>query len=259
MTRVLRALVLLPVFIGVIWLLAPIWTLAVVELVLLIAVLEYSEIGSRIGASFSPAVTASAAMVTCAAFVLVPGFFPVVLMLATVGIILVELSHKRQSTLMSVSAATLSLLYLAVPLGVLAALRFQFGPEVLLLLIATVVSSDTLQYYGGRAIGKRPLAPAISPNKTIAGAVFGFVAGITVMGLGGHWWLPEIGLMSRFLLGAGLAGLGIVGDLFESSLKRTAGIKDASSLIPGHGGVLDRVDGFTLSAPVYYTVVLLTI
>ena len=102
MIRVLSALVLLPVFIGVIWFLVPIWTLAVVELVLLIAVLEYSEIGRRIGASFSPAVTASAAMVTCAAFVLVPDFFPVVLMLATAGIILVELSHRRQSTLMSV-------------------------------------------------------------------------------------------------------------------------------------------------------------
>ena len=259
MTRVLSALALLPVLIGVVWFLAPIWTLAVVELVLLIAVLEYSEIGSAIGASFSPAVTASAAMVTCAVFVLVPVFFPVVLMLATVGIILVELSHRRQSTLTSVSFATFSLLYLAVPFGVLAVLRFQFGREVLLLLIATVVSSDTLQYYGGRAIGKRPLAPSISPNKTIAGAVFGFVAGITVMGLGGHWWLPEIGLMLRLLLGASLAGLGIAGDLFESSLKRTAGIKDASSVIPGHGGVLDRVDGFMLSAPVYYAVVVLTI
>ena len=65
--------------------------------------------------------------------------------------------------------------------------------------------------------------------------------------------------MSRFLLGATLAGLGIVGDLFESSLKRTAGIKDASSVIPGHGGVLIAWMGFMLSAPVYYTVVLLTI
>jgi len=259
MTRVLSALALLPVVVGVIWFLPPVWTLIFVEVILLRAVVEYSEIGVRTGVIFSRATTATAAMATCAAFSLAPAQFPLVLMIATVGIGLVELTqHGQQSMLASMSVAAMSLLYLAIPLGSLAALRAQAGPEVLLLLLATVIASDTSQYYGGRAIGKRLLAPSISPKKTIAGAVFGFVAGTVVMGIVGHWWLPGLNLGSRLVLGATVAGLGITGDLFESSLKRGAQLKDASSIIPGHGGVLDRLDGFLFAAPVYYTVVVLT-
>ena len=258
MTRVLSALVLLPVIVGVIWLLPPLWTLIVVEVILLRAVVEYSEIGVRTGVPFSRVTTATAAMVTCAAFSLAPTQFPLVLMMATVGIVLVELAQRGQSVLTSVSVATLSLLYLAIPLGSLVAIRAQAGPEVLLLLLATVMASDTLQYYGGRTVGTRPLAPAISPKKTVEGAVCGFVAGITVMAIVGRWWLPGVDLVSRLALGATVAGLGIAGDLFESSLKRGAKLKDASSLIPGHGGVLDRLDGFLFAAPVYYLVVVLT-
>ena len=259
MTRVLSALALLPIVVGVIWFLPPIWTLIVAEAILLRAVVEYSEIGVRTGVSFSRVATATAAMATCAAFSLAPSQFPLVLMTATVGIALVELAQRgRQSILASVSVAAWSLLYLAIPLGSMAALRAQAGPEVLSLLLATVMASDTSQYYGGRAIGTRPLAPVISPKKTIEGAVFGLVAGIVVMGIVGRWWLPGVDLVLRLVLGATVAGLGIAGDLFESSLKRGAKLKDASSVIPGHGGVLDRLDGFLFAAPAYYTVVVLT-
>ena len=259
MTRVLSALVLLPVVVGVIWFLHPIWTLIFVEVILLRAVVEYSEIANRTGVSFSRVTTATAAMATCAALVLTPSQLPLVLMIATVVIALVELvQHGQESMLASMSVALMSVLYLALPLGSMAALRAQAAPEVLLLLLVTVMASDTSQYYGGRAFGKRPLAPSISPKKTVEGAVFGFVAGIAVMGIVGRWWLPGVDLAPRLALGATVAGLGIAGDLFESSLKRGAKLKDASSLIPGHGGVLDRLDGFLFAAPVYYTVVVLT-
>jgi phosphatidate cytidylyltransferase len=259
MIRVLSALALLSIVVGVIWLLPSIWTLIVVEAILLRAVVEYSEIGVRTGVSFSRVTTATSAMATCAAFSLAPSQFPIVLMTAAVGIALVELAQRgRQSIFTSVSVAVFSLPYLAIPLGSMAALRSQAAPEVLLLLVATVVASDTSQYYGGRAIGKHPLAPVISPKKTIEGAFFGFVAGIVVMGILGHWWLPGVGLVLRLMLGAMVAGLGIAGDLFESNLKRGARLKDASSVIPGHGGVLDRLDGFLFAAPVYYAVVVLT-
>ena len=259
MTRVLSALALLPIVVGVIWFLSPIWTLIVVEAILIRAVVEYAEIGVRSGVSFSRVTTAVAAIATCAVFSLVPSQFPLVLMAATAGIALAELAQRGpQSVLASTSVAALSLLYLAIPLGSMAALRAQAGPEVLLLLLATVMASDTSQYYGGRAIGRRPLAPVVSPKKTIEGAVFGLVAGIVVMGIVGRWWLPEVDLVLRLCLGATIAGLGIAGDLFESSLKRGAKLKDASAVIPGHGGVLDRVDGFLFAAPVYYAVVVLT-
>ena len=259
MTRVLSTLVLLPIVCCVIWFLSPIWTLVLVEAILICAVVEYSEIAVRTGVSCSRVTTATAAMATCAAFSLAPPYFPLVLMAATLGIFLAELVRRGpQSILPSTSVAVLSLLYLAIPLGVMAALRVQAGAEVLLLLLATVMASDTSQYYGGRAIGKRLLAPVISPKKTVEGAAFGVVAGTAVMGIVGHWWLPGVDVALRLSLGATIAGLGIAGDLFESSLKRGAKIKDASAVIPGHGGVLDRLDGFLFTAPVYYVVVELT-
>ena len=259
MTRVLSTLVLLPIVCCVIWFLSPIWTLVLVEAILICAVVEYSEIAVRTGVSCSRVTTATAAMATCAAFSLAPPYFPLVLMAATLGIFLAELVRRGpQSILPSTSVAVLSLLYLAIPLGVMAALRARAGAEVLLLLLATVMASDTSQYYGGRAIGKRLLAPVISPKKTVEGAAFGVVAGTAVMGIVGHWWLPGVDVALRLSLGATIAGLGIAGDLFESSLKREAKIKDASAVIPGHGGVLDRLDGFLFTAPVYYVVVELT-
>ncbi len=259
MTRVLSALALLPIVVGVIWFLPPIGTLIVVEAILLRAIVEYSEISVRTGISFSRVSTATAAMATCAAFSLAPSRLPLVLMTATVGIALVEMARRtQQSVLASMSVAALSLLYLAIPLGSMAALRTEAGPEVLLLLLATVMASDTSQYYGGRAVGKRPLAPVMSPKKTVEGAVFGLVAGTVVIGIVGRWWLPGVDLVWRLVLGGTVAGLGIAGDLFESSLKRGAKLKDASSVIPGHGGVLDRLDGFLFAAPIYYAVVVLT-
>src|SRR5207244_3420438 len=94
----------------------------------------------------------------------------------------------------------------------------------------------------------------ISPKKTIEGAVGGFIFGGLVMAFVGAWWLPSMPLPLRALLGVTLVALGIAGDLFESMLKRSAGVKDSSDLIPGHGGVLDRIDALLFAAPVYYIV-----
>src|SRR5262249_14203202 len=113
---------------------------------------------------------------------------------------------------------------------------------------------DTAQYYTGRRFGRRLLAPAISPKKTMEGALGGFLAGAAVLLIVGRWWLPSPPWALRALLGMTLVGLGIAGDLFESMLKRSAGVKDSSSLIPGHGGVLDRIDALLFAAPIYYVV-----
>ena len=116
-------------------------------------------------------------------------------------------------------------------------------------MMLTVFVSDTAQSYTGRAFGRRPLAPAISPKKTIEGALGGFVAGGVFLALAGGWWLPSVPLPLRVALGVTVVALGIVGDLFESMLKRSAGVKDSSALIPGHGGVLDRIDALLSPHP----------
>ena len=114
--------------------------------------------------------------------------------------------------------------------------------------------SDIAQYYTGRLAGRRPLAPTISPRKTVEGALGGLVFGALVLAIVGAWWLPRVPIALRALVGVTIVALGITGDLFESMLKRSAGVKDSSALIPGHGGVLDRIDALLFAAPVYYIV-----
>jgi phosphatidate cytidylyltransferase len=150
------------------------------------------------------------------------------------------------------AASAFPLMYLGLPVGSMVALRTLRGREALFLLLLTVMVSDTAQYYSGRAFGRRLLAPSISPKKTVEGAIGGFLFGALLVAIAGRWWLPGTPAPLRALLGAALVAVGIAGDLFESMLKRSAGVKDSSALIPGHGGVLDRIDALLFAAPVYY-------
>jgi len=141
--------------------------------------------------------------------------------------------------------------YIGVPLGMLVAVHSVGGPRTTLMLLATVVVSDSAQYYTGRMFGRRPLAPTISPKKTIEGAIGGLVFGTLFMAIVGSRVLLAAPLPLA-LLGLAIVVLGICGDLFESRLKRASGIKDSSSLIPGHGGVLDRIDALLFATPAFY-------
>jgi phosphatidate cytidylyltransferase len=152
-----------------------------------------------------------------------------------------------------VFAAVFPAVYLGLPLGALVAVRSLAGREAVLLLLLTVIVSDTAQLYVGRLFGRHLMTPAISPKKTIEGAVGGLIAGTAALVLVGRWWLPRP-VAPGWLAGLGLAvvAFGMLGDLFESLLKRSAGVKDSSGLIPGHGGVLDRIDSLLFAIPVYY-------
>jgi len=151
-------------------------------------------------------------------------------------------------------AMFIALVYIALPLAALVQIRLIAGPEAVFLVMLTIMISDTAQYYTGRAFGRRPLAPAISPKKTIEGAIGGFVFGTVALVVIGAWWAPQLRIATRVVLGLAVVALGIAGDLFESFLKRRAGLKDSSALIPGHGGVLDRIDALLFAAPLYYLV-----
>ena len=132
--------------------------------------------------------------------------------------------------------------FLYVALGVLSVflVRSVLGFEGALWLMATVWATDIGAYFAGRTIGGPKIAPAISPSKTWAGLFGGMVAAGLVSWLIGRWIGSDAGF---FMLGAPMAVLAQMGDFFESWMKRRAGVKDSSALIPGHGGVLDRLDG----------------
>lgn len=155
-------------------------------------------------------------------------------------------------SIQSAAASMYGLIYIGVPMGLLVLTHRLGGRDTVLLLIATVVVSDTAQYYTGRAFGRRPLAPAISPKKTVEGAIGGLVVATLFFVLAARTLMPfaEAGLLVA--TGAGMVAAGIAGDLFESRLKRTAGLKDSSALIPGHGGILDRIDALLFATPVFY-------
>lgn len=157
----------------------------------------------------------------------------------------------RGTSIHDAGAQAFAPLYLGLPLGMLLAVHAQAGPRVTLLLIGTVVVSDSAQYYTGRMFGRRPLAPAISPKKTREGAIGGVVFGTLFMVVVGRLFLPSP-VPSLVVLGVLVVGAGICGDLFESRLKRESGLKDSASVIPGHGGVLDRIDALLFAAPVFY-------
>ena len=128
----------------------------------------------------------------------------------------------------------------------------SIGINFILSAFCLVWAADIAAYFGGRAFGRRKLAPAVSPGKTIEGLIGGLVVAPIAAAALAPWGLPEVPLYLAGVVGLILAAFGVGGDLFESLLKRSAGMKDSSTLIPGHGGVLDRVDAYLFAAPVFY-------
>jgi phosphatidate cytidylyltransferase len=144
------------------------------------------------------------------------------------------------------------ILYLGLAGVALAALRLAPGPAGfanVLFVLLVVWASDVGAYLAGRSLGGPKLAPAISPGKTRSGAAGGLLAAALVGGLGAQLLAPG-GLTLALALALGLSSASQLGDLFESWVKRQFRVKDASGLIPGHGGLLDRVDGLLVAAPV---------
>lgn len=121
----------------------------------------------------------------------------------------------------------------------------------LVYLVVLTQANDVAQFLWGKALGKRQVAPAVSPNKTVAGLVGGIVTTAVLSG-GLGLLLTNFTLFQAVVLGAAIATAGFVGDLTMSAIKRDAGVKDTGSLLPGHGGVLDRVDSLIFTAPLFF-------
>ena len=257
--RVLSAIVLLVVIFGTLWLLPP-WAT-----VLLAAVAAWAGAAELCGIARgvhidvpSPVAGASAAVVTVAFVAAAEGTaydgLATVLLALVLTAGFVTLASGPPGPQMPARAAVLTFapLYLGLPLGVIAWVLCVHGPAATTWLLVMIAVSDSAQYYSGRTFGRRKLAPAVSPAKTIEGAVGGVVIATVVGAVTGPWVVPGASPVVMAGLTLILVLAGIVGDLFESLLKRSAGVKDSSHLIPGHGGVLDRIDSHLFAAPVFY-------
>lgn len=147
----------------------------------------------------------------------------------------------------------LGVLYLGGLLGFGSLLRG--GPEgrqFIYYLTFTIWAGDIGAYYVGSRWGRRPLAPRVSPKKTVEGGLGGIAAAVLVAALGSSWIWPRLPIGTAVWVGVVLALVGMVGDLSESAVKRAAGVKDSGAVIPGHGGVLDRLDSLIFAAPALY-------
>lgn len=152
---------------------------------------------------------------------------------------------------------TLGLLYVPLLLAHLVLLRgLNDGRGWVFLVLLVVMAGDSCAYFSGISLGRRPLYPAVSPKKSIEGAVGGLL-GSLAGALVAKSWLPQLALFDVLLLGLGLGAAGQLGDLFESLLKRSFGVKDSGTLIPGHGGLLDRLDSLLFVFPLAFYYALL--
>ena len=250
MVRLVSGIVLAAAAIGAV-LFLPIGALRVVAVAIAgITAHEYLRIVGTRGTS-RQVVGIAATVALCAWIAWGRALDPVVLLLAGLGWVAADVLATGRP-IQAVAADVIAPLYVGVPLGMLVMVHVAGGSSATLLVVALVIVSDSAQYYSGRMMGRHALAPAISPKKTIEGAVGGLVSGTAFLVLAAPWVFPAMSLRARIGVGAAAVVLGICGDLFESRLKRAAGMKDSSSLIPGHGGALDRLDALLFVVPAFY-------
>lgn len=264
-TRILSAAVLVVVVGGTIWFLPPWATMAVAVVAAAAGAYELCGLARPFGA-FVPAAPAMAMAAAAAAAVAAPVNWPAsadaeLVTVIVMGALLVAgittlaampAAGPSQPVFTVVAVLLLSAIYVGLPMGTLAWIRTVCGPATLVWLIAVIAISDTAQYYAGTFFGRTKLAPIVSPKKTVEGLVGGLVAGPIVGGALSAWGLEGAPMWEGAVFALILVLFGVAGDLFESLLKRSAGVKDSSALIPGHGGVLDRVDAYLFAAPAFY-------
>jgi phosphatidate cytidylyltransferase len=292
-TRVLTAIILIPIVVATV-LFTPTWAVALATaLITILALWEYFSLGDAIGHRAYRLWTLLCSLVLVALQwrAVRPGSFPQVAVsskvarytdsilgsgnpyvhrigaiyspasiffLFVLGLSVLTLFTRRPlvESVPSAGISSSALLLVAFPLSFAVRLHgfSPDGPRLLLFALVITWAADTAAYFVGRAVGKHPLAPHISPKKTWEGSIAGLVGSLLVAYIF-HSWLtiPVPHLFAMATLG-NIAGQ--MGDLLESACKRSAGVKDSGGLLPGHGGILDRIDALILCIPViwYYLV-----
>mgnify|MGYP001825426859 CR=1 FL=1 len=259
MKRVITALLAVPPALGAVFYLPGGWFFLAILIVLELAAVEYVQLADRLAPGFPNRLLL--VLMPLAAIGLAPqlweppgievpfgplglGFF---LLSVCLGILILMFRAPVEQGLAGLGALAFGIPYLALPAASIYHLQ-QLDPWVLVLLFAIVWIGDSAAYYCGKAWGRRKLAPIVSPNKTWEGAIASLVAAVAAAAVWGLLRLDSVPL-SLMVLAAVTSIAAQMGDLLESLIKRGAGVKDSGTLLPGHGGVLDRVDALLFAAP----------
>lgn len=267
MQRILTAVVALPILIASI-LIPWLWWLfvALAAAAMVIALWEFYLLAKKLKLKPDAAAgyLAGAAMITVATLTPQsdPGinvllFMFVIIVLTAGTLIAATLRGAPFDTMLASAGATiLGVLYVPLLGSHLVSLRTGFdqtlSAHLLSFFFLVLMGSDAGAYYVGRAFGKHKLAPSISPGKTWEGAIGGVLAALAMAALAHFWFFRELPLKYILPLAVIMTVVGVLGDLAESALKRGAGAKDAANILPGHGGLLDRLDSLLFNAPLIY-------
>lgn len=258
MRRVITALVLAPAVVAVVlWVPRPLFA-ALVAAVAVLAVLEFFALAAHLGAHPYRWLGSLAAAALVLHLELAPQDSALLVVAALLAFLLWALAHPQrlESAFADLGATALGFLYVGSLLGVTGALRTGWDARWLLFLLAVVWAGDVAALYVGKLLGRHRLAPRISPGKTWEGTA-GSLLAAALVGFAFGLWMERQPL--RYLALAIAVNIAAqCGDLVESLFKRAAGAKDSGALLPGHGGVLDRVDAMLFAAPVLWFYLLYT-
>jgi len=258
-TRVLSSIALVPLLFVVVWLLPPVYFTGLV--IVAAAIGQYELYGMAKARGIAPMTTAG---IVLGALVVINFFRPLYpylggpyfwITLCVLTVMISRLFSRRpvEGALEDIAATLLGVLYVALLFGFSVAIHAgPAGKKWLVFLFLVIWASDTGAYYVGTAFGKHRLYEKISPKKSIEGLIGGLLASVIIAQVCTVWLVPSVGLLEAAVLGASLAAFGTVGDLVESLIKRSAGVKDSGNLIPGHGGILDRMDSMLFAAPALF-------
>ncbi len=257
MTRIVTAAVIIALLLAVLRLPWPAFAL-MMAIVLLLAWNEYARLMRALGLAPAPVSGAVAALACALSFAFSSPGAPLpwlLLALAAATVASLRVGFSDPARFVGTLAATVcGVVWLGLLSGThIGVRRMPDGAIWLLFAYAAVAVGDSAALYGGTAFGRRKLAPSLSPNKTVEGTVSG-IAGSTAAGYVVGIWLPAVTDLQAIGLAVLLGAAGQVGDLMESALKRAAGVKDSSTLLPGHGGVLDRIDSHLPAGAVLYLI-----
>ncbi len=262
MKRVLTAIPLILLLIAILEYLPPVFFSLLVVIVSFLALEEYWSIASKTG--FEPFrwlghLLSLSLLVILHFFSTHYQFLFFCLIAGCLLILLLGLTRAdRLASVLPAAAITfMGLIYITLPLALFILIRLNQagsagGNRWVLWGLMTCWFGDTAAFCVGRLWGRHKLAPRISPRKTWEGAVGGGLGSCVAAGIGKWWLLPGESLLSLVTISLILGISGQLGDLAESCLKRGAGVKDSSNLLPGHGGMLDRIDAVLFAAPVLY-------